>query len=124
MSNCGTPDGTAPASQLLLQVFSHSAVQGAPYGVIAQGCAIPIGRWFQVEVFFRPTPDVNGRLTVWQDGTQILDWEQANAPTTAVEWSVGSTGLNVTPPMVEVWVDDVAISRRRLGPDFPPFWRP
>jgi hypothetical protein len=85
---------------------------------------VPVGRWFQLEAFMRPTPDASGRLSVWIDGTLLFDLvDTPTMPTTYVEWSVGAVAETVTPPRVTLYVDDAAISTRRLGPEFPVFWR-
>jgi hypothetical protein len=110
-----------PGSPPILELFSH--VHGGPQ----RGVAMPItlGRWFQIEMYFHAAPDTSGRVTLWQDGTQIIDVTQlSTAPTTFLQWSVGSTSDGLSPPTESVYVDDVAVSRRRLGPSFPPFWRP
>ena len=86
---------------------------------------VPIGQWFQIEAFYRSAPDDTGRVTVWQDGVLVIDVSGGpTAPTSYVEWSVGSLADGLTPPTASLYIDDVAIARRRLGPTFPPFWRP
>jgi hypothetical protein len=115
----GSPVSGSTAS--ILEVFSYAQ------GRATRGAAspVPIGQWFQIEAFFRPAPDTTGRLTVWQDGTLVIDVTgAATAPTSFAEWSVGSAADALTPSTVNLFIDDVAISRRRLGPTFPPFWRP
>jgi hypothetical protein len=85
---------------------------------------VPVGRWFQFEALLRPTADATGRLSVWVDGTLLYDLE--NTPTTPsafVEWNVGGLAETISPPRATLYVDDAAISTRRLGPDFPVFWR-
>jgi hypothetical protein len=85
---------------------------------------VPVGHWFQLEAFLRPAADASGSLSVWVDGTLLYDLENTpTMPTSYVEWSVGGTAEVVTPPRVTLYVDDAAISTRRLGPDFPVFWR-
>jgi hypothetical protein len=85
---------------------------------------VPVGRWFQVEAFLRPTPANDGRLSVWVDGSLLYDLvDTPTMPTAYVEWSVGGIAEMVTPPRATLYVDDAAISTQRLGPDFPVFWR-
>lgn len=110
-----------PNSPLFINLFHHAPSQplrmaGAP--------AVPIGKWFQIEAFYRPAADPSGRLTVWQDGTIIYDVTGPTAPTSYVEWSVGEASDGLAPPgTASLYVDDAAISRRRLGPTFPVFFR-
>jgi hypothetical protein len=85
---------------------------------------VPIGQWFQVEAFLRATNDNTGRLTIWVDGTPIFDVQaRPTLPSPFVEWQVGGITERITPPMATFYVDDAAISTRRLGPDYPIFWR-
>lgn len=90
----------------------------------AASLGVPIGRWFQVESFLRASNDTTGRLTVWIDGTQAFDvTAQATMPSSFTEWSVGGIAEVISPSPATMYVDDAAISTRRLGPDYPVFWR-
>jgi hypothetical protein len=85
--------------------------------------SLPIGRWFQVEAFVRaPSPD-EGELRIWVDGVSILEHSGPTLPTRSVTWVIGSgaEGLSGTP--TSLFIDDAAVTKRRLGPTFPPFWR-
>jgi hypothetical protein len=85
--------------------------------------ALPIGRWFQVEAFVRaPTPD-EGELRIWVDGAQIFEHHGATLPTSTVTWVIGSGADGLDAPLASLFIDDAAVTRRRLGPEFPPFWR-
>jgi hypothetical protein len=85
---------------------------------------VPIGRWFQLEAFLIPTPEASGRLSVWIDGTLLYDLvDMPTMPSTYAEWSVGGVAEQIAPVPATLYVDDAAISSRRLGPDFPVFWR-
>ena len=85
---------------------------------------VPLGRWFQLEALLRPTPDASGRLSVWVDGTLCYDLvDMPTMPTSYAEWSVGGIAELITPPQATLYVDDAAVSIRRLGPDSPVFWR-
>jgi hypothetical protein len=108
---------------LALDLFRHTI----PPNVIRQQRvpnppAIPIQRWFQVEAFYVAAPDSSGELTVWQDGVKVFDFQdQPTAPSSYVEWSVGSVSNGLSPQTATLYIDDAAVSRRRLGPTFPPF---
>lgn len=85
---------------------------------------IPVARWFQLEAFLRAKSDTSGRLSVWVDGTLTFDVSgQPTVPSSFVEWSVGGVTERITPASSTIFVDDAAITTRRLGPDFPEFWR-
>jgi hypothetical protein len=86
--------------------------------------AVPIGQWFQVEAFLRVANDDTGRLTVWENDTVIFDVQgRPTMPSSCVEWSVGGIAGVITPASATFYVDDAAISTRRLGPTYPIFWR-
>ncbi len=79
---------------------------------------IPIGRWFHVEVRYVCAADFTGAVQVWQDGSQIFDlkgvrtrYENGNCI-----WSVNNYGEKVSPSPVSIYVDDVAVSKTRVGP--------
>jgi hypothetical protein len=107
-----------------LQLLRHDTGDLAPLTHVP----VPVGRWFQVEAFYRPAADANGRLQIWLDGTPIYDLAgvptaPANAAEAPVTWSVGSITDGLTPTPATLYVDDAYVSKRRLGPEFPPFWR-
>jgi len=71
---------------------------------------VPIGTWFQIEVFYRSTPDENGRLVVWQDGELAFDTgERPTAPSSIVGFGVGVAAWRVEPLPATLWIDDVEI---------------
>jgi len=71
---------------------------------------IPIGQWFQIEVYFKRAKDSTGTLSLFQDGslaatltdlvTDDSDWGQ---------WYVGNLADSLQPAVSTVYVDDVAI---------------
>lgn len=71
---------------------------------------VPIDAWFQIEAFYRSTPEANGRLVVWQDGVQVFDTgERPTAPSAEVSFGVGVAAWRVSPLPASVWIDDVSI---------------
>jgi hypothetical protein len=83
---------------------------------------VPTGKWFQIESFYKPATDNTGVLKVWQDGVLIYDIEnEPTAPSTYVEWTVGNMSDGLMPSTASIYIDDAAITRRQLGPSFPPF---
>jgi hypothetical protein len=84
---------------------------------------VPVAQWFHVEVFLRQSSTYTGRLTVWQDGTQIYDLDQVNTkyPDGDNRWSINAYAADVHPMPFTVYVDDAVISTSRVGggPDTP-----
>jgi hypothetical protein len=55
-------------------------------------------------------------LTLWLNDQQILDWQGTTGLTSWVAWDVVSVGDAVTPEPAILYVDDCAISSKRIGP--------
>jgi hypothetical protein len=83
---------------------------------------IPVGRWFHIEAFLRTATDDSGEIRVWQDGDLTFQATGRTSETTYTEWMVGGVVDGLTTPASQIYIDDAAISRRRLGP-LPPFTR-
>jgi hypothetical protein len=91
---------------------------------------VPIGRWFQIEAFYRNAIDLSGHFTVWFDGTQIYD--VARPTNTSIDDGGPNPVVYFTPcsliyqleqtrsdsgiPKAELYIDDVAISWSRVAP--------
>lgn len=79
--------------------------------------AVPVGRWFQIESYYRNAQDNTGRITFWLDGQQIIDINgHAMAPTPWIEWEVCSIGEDLAPSPAVIYADDCALSATRVGP--------
>jgi hypothetical protein len=124
------PNGDVPlwdvklaGAQPELQLLQHDTGDVAPLAHVP----VPVGRWFHVEAFYVPAADASGRLQLWLDGTPIYDLSGPTAPadaaTAPVTWTLGTITDGLTPAPATLFVDDAYVSRRRLGPGFPPFWR-
>jgi hypothetical protein len=83
---------------------------------------IPIGRWFHIETFLRTATDGAGEVSVWQDGELTFQAFGKTSETTYSEWMVGAVVDGLTTEASQLYIDDAAISRRRLG-IVPPFSR-
>ncbi len=94
----------------------------APPQLLADA-SVPIGRWFQIEAHLRASPDADGVLELWRDDTLLYQVRGPTAPSAAVSWSVGGGCEQLTSPAAVVDIDDAAVARRRLGPNFPIFTR-
>jgi len=93
-------------------------------GITASTPNVPIARWFQLEACLLAANDSTGHLRVWLDGEAVFELNsQLTMPSQWVEWNVGSIAEAITPTSASIYVDDAAISTRRLGPDYPVFWR-
>jgi hypothetical protein len=102
--------------EMSLQLYDHR--KGGNVPLDADGPIVPVGRWFQIEAYYRNAQDDTGRLTFWLDGRPILDVaNQKMASTPFVEWNVSSIAEDLTPSTAVLYVDDCAISRTRVGPN-------
>lgn len=77
---------------------------------------VPIATWFHLECFYRNAIDSTGHLTVWVDGKMIYDVSRPTSANPSVYFTICSLADNLTPPAVELYIDDVAISWRRVTP--------
>jgi hypothetical protein len=83
---------------------------------------IPVGRWFHIEMFHRTATDDSGEVMVWQDGELTFRATGRTSETTYSEWMVGAVVDGLTTSASQIYIDDAALARRRLGP-VPPFTR-
>lgn len=106
-----------PEGGLVLQALFHNeAYLLAP--LTNPPPEVPIGRWFQVEAEFRAASDVTGKLVVWLDGRRV--YELSGRPTVgpdSLEFIVSSMLLDLEPSPVDLYVDDVVISKSRTSPE-------
>jgi len=102
-----------PSGDMSLRLYDHR-MGDLPLDVADP--IVPAGNnvWFQVEAFYRDDA-VDGQLTLWLDGKQILDWKGPTGPTPWVAWDVVSVGENLNPATALLYVDDCAISQSRVG---------
>ena len=78
---------------------------------------LPTRQWVHIEAFYAKATDKSGRVTVWQDGYQIVDVTNVKTADSAdLGWAVLNYGQSTRPRDVTIYVDDAAISTRRLGP--------
>jgi hypothetical protein len=72
-------------------------------------------RWFHVEAFLRAAPDGTGMIKLWLDGRLIYDLpERPTVDRDVAYFSVCSMSKDAEPPSVELYVDDIAVSRTRV----------
>jgi cell division septation protein DedD len=81
---------------------------------------MPVGQWFHIEAYYLKSAGPTGRVTVWQDGVQIVDLAGVQTANSAdLGWAVINYGQFTLPSDVTIYVDDAAISTARLGPGTP-----
>jgi hypothetical protein len=100
--------------EMTLRVFDYDLFDDA--AMVETDPLVPVGRWFQVEAYYRNAPDDTGHLSVWLDGRLVTDLARPTGTPGWIAWRVGTIGLNVNPKAVTVYVDDCALSRVRVGP--------
>jgi hypothetical protein len=76
---------------------------------------VPVGQWFKVEAYYASAPDGTGRVTFWQDGTQLFDVNnvQTRYSDGDCQWSVDNYSDGVRPSPAAIYIDDAAISTTR-----------
>jgi hypothetical protein len=81
--------------------------------------SLPVGRWTHLEAYLSQSKDFDGRLTLWQDGVQVLDLNgirtsypncSYNSWCASNEWSVNLYSDGLSPNPAEMYVDSAAIS--------------
>jgi hypothetical protein len=90
-----------------LRIYEHNDI-----GWITEPAAleIPVGAWVHVEADLVATPSESGRLTVRQDGVEVLDTGlRATLPDQRVKFFVGTASYSVEPVPARVFIDDVGI---------------
>lgn len=76
--------------------------------------AVPLDTWFEVEAFYRSSPEPDGRVVVWQDGALVIDTgPRVTGPNERVMLVVGSVGAGSELGPVSLYVDSVRIGAGR-----------
>ena len=105
---------------LTLQLLHHDTGDVTPLLDVV----VPIGRWFQVQAYYRATGDAADALRVWLDDALVFEVTGPDAAGAAgVSWTLGSITDGLTPGPVTLSIDDAFIATRRIDPHAPPFWR-
>jgi len=101
--------GGGLAAQLYDYVHQVNLQQPAPVSV-------PLDAWVQFEVLLSKATGATGEVTVWQDGTLILQRSGvATVPNDWLQWDAGGASTNILPTPAYIYMDDAAISLIRLG---------
>jgi hypothetical protein len=96
------PDGTYQVYVFdFLRTMTRSATNVPP---------VPIGSWFQLEVYLKRATGPTGAFEVRQDGRLAVSLSGLSTDdTTFGQWYVGNLANSLTPPESVVYVDDVSI---------------
>jgi len=81
----------------------------------SSGVAFPTGQWVRIEAYYQARSNNTGRITVWQNGTQIFDangyqTQRPSSNSIARQFEVANYGEGTTPAAVTRYVDDLIIS--------------
>lgn len=78
---------------------------------------VPDQQWVHLEIFLKQSSEFDGQIIVWQDGQEIynIDGIRTKFENSFNSWSVNSYGAGISPSTFTVYVDDAAISTKRLG---------
>jgi hypothetical protein len=85
---------------------------------------LPVGRWTHLEAFLSESKDFDGRLTLWQDGAQVIDLNGIrtsypnctyNSWCASNEWSVNLYSDGLSPNPATIYIDSAAIGRARMS---------
>ncbi len=78
---------------------------------------LPVGRWVNIEAFYRSAPDNTGRITVWQDGVQIFNVSGVSTryADSDTHWALTNYTDSIKPDPATIYIDDAAISLSRIG---------
>jgi len=74
------------------------------------GVPVPIGGWFQLEVYLKRATDATGQFDVYQDGELVLSVKGLETDDSDFgQWYVGNLADSLTPAESTLYVDDVSI---------------
>ena len=72
--------------------------------------AVPVGAWFQLEVYLQRAADDTGAFAVYQDGALGLELLDLSTDDSSLgQWYVGNLAASLTPSDNTLYVDDVSI---------------
>lgn len=106
-----------PDAQITLEVV-HQRQAYLHWPVAVPTPVVPTGHWFQLEVRFRSATDQTGMFKLWLDGRLLYDIEDRVTNTGQELYFTPCNVTNtMTPAPVEIYLDDVMVSRTRITPD-------
>lgn len=110
--------GNLPDGKMTFYLYSSLKRRTYNRPLTSTPLPIPVDRWVHVEAFYRRATDGTGRIAIWQGGTKIYDVAGVRtALTEYTDWSLTNYTDRITPSTATLYIDDAAISTRRLGPE-------
>ncbi|HKO53713.1 MAG TPA: heparin lyase I family protein [Polyangiaceae bacterium] len=104
------PKGGAASGDWELVVYDQ-VVQPATTYRSAEPKAVPIGRWFHIELFLKRASDATGEIRLYQDGAPLFERAALKSDASRfTQWYVGDWAEKATPADSHLYVDDVSIS--------------
>ena len=83
---------------------------------------VPTGKWFHIEGYYKESQTSSGQVIIWQDGVKIFD--VTGNPTALspyrLYFSVNNYTDSISPAPCTIYVDDMVISKNRVGEEFVP----
>jgi len=88
----------------------------------ANPLVLPVNRWVHMEAFYDAADGDDGRITIWQDGSKIIDAENVRTLPRGGEgnvvWGIGNYTDHIAGGRVDgtatVYFDDATVSRQRI----------
>jgi hypothetical protein len=95
-------------------IYLHDWRNGRNYWPTAT-LNLPVGQWVKIEMFVKRAADNTGRVTIWQDGTLLVDVNNVSTtyPGEDLGWSVNNYGSGLTPSSITTYIDDARIGTAR-----------
>jgi hypothetical protein len=104
-------------SQDLALTLIHKLPGQEPTTHTQRLASVPTDRWFHIEAFYRRATDETGQVIVWQDDQEIFSISnvQTTLDDNTIYWSINNYTDRIEPDPCRIYVDDMAISRTRIG---------
>jgi hypothetical protein len=99
-----------------LSLFEWQPGRRIRYQPLAQ-VTIPIGKWFQVEAYYKCSSDNTGQVIIWQDSVKLYDVSGVKTRFSDgdCQWSVNNYSDRVSLSPTTIYADDAVISTTRVG---------
>jgi hypothetical protein len=105
-----------PGGDLILTIYDHrQAYLRSPTPDPA--IVVPVGAWFQIEIFFDNEAGGAGRFSLWLDGQLGYDIQRPFGLDPTVYFSPCSVSEDLSPTASVIYVDDAAVSVAQVTPD-------
>jgi hypothetical protein len=105
-----------PGGDVIVSVYDHRP-QYLRAATPDPAVPVPIGAWFQVQVYFDDGPSGEGRFALWLNGQLLYDLQRPFNLAGTVYFSVCSVGHALSPTDSTLFVDDAAVSLTPVASD-------